>query len=117
MVAWLRRGGAIPRLATVSRQLRVRPDPVHLADPGPADRAHAEQRLEDLKVLLSRRRLHVSVLASEDHRGARGGDQHEEQGGAKVHLQLPGRHRSGECAHRPGRRPVAGREDGSAGVH
>lgn len=43
VVPWLRGGRAVPGLAPLPWLLGVRPDQIHLADAGPAHRAHAQQ--------------------------------------------------------------------------
>lgn len=52
MVTRLRRRRALPRLATLPRQFRVRPDSVHQSDPRPTHRAHAQQRQQDDQIFL-----------------------------------------------------------------
>ena len=56
VVAGLRRRRALPGLAPLSGLLRVRPDPIHQPNARPTHRTHAQQRIQDAEVLLSRYR-------------------------------------------------------------
>ena len=64
VVAGLCDSGVVSRLATVSGLLRVRPNPLHLSNPGVTGGTHAKQRHQSDTVLHARKhRRQLSVLA------------------------------------------------------
>ncbi len=57
--------GVVPGLAALPRLVRIRPDPLHRADAGPALRAHAQQRHQDAALLHpGKHRRQLQLLAA-----------------------------------------------------